>query len=182
MTDGHILSLKEKPVLTTDLFTVNETTLTLDTGNTVVHHNIARRPTVIVFPLTPKYEIYLISQYRYLYKKKLLEVIAGFVEGGENPLTTARKELREEGGIEANQLEEFARLQLMASVVKATTHFFVARDLTVGIAHPEEDEDIELIKMPLSDAVAKVMSGEINTSSSVAGILLLDKLRKEKKL
>lgn len=182
MTEGHILSLQEKPVLPTQLFTVMQTALHLDSGNTVIHHNVERLPTVSIFPITPKYELYVVSQYRYLYKKRMLEAIAGFVEGGKTPLATARKELHEEAGIEAAQLEEFARINLAGSVIKATSHLFLARELTFGQPNPEEDEDIQILKIPLSEAVEKVLAGEITTAASITGILMLDRLRKEKRL
>jgi ADP-ribose pyrophosphatase len=66
--------------------------------------------------------------------------------------------------------------------VKATSYLFLARDLSLGEQELEEDEQIEVVKIPLEKAVEKVISGEITGSATMIGILMLDKLRREKKI
>ncbi|HET9947157.1 MAG TPA: NUDIX hydrolase [Patescibacteria group bacterium] len=182
MSDCNINSLKKRTINTTTLFDVNEYTIQLKTGKTVVHHTAERRPTVSVLPVTKDGEVYLVSQYRYLLGKTSLEAMAGFVDEGESALHAAKRELSEETGIQADSWEELGTFELSASVFKGENHIFLARDLTLGDSHQEEDEDITVVKMPIEKAVQKVFTGEINVSSSVIGILLLERLKKEKKL
>jgi ADP-ribose pyrophosphatase len=180
MSQWKIIS--QKTTLKTELFDVKEITLENNLKKKKIHYEAERVPVVSVFPLTDKYEIYLVSQYRQMLKKNVLEAASGYVKTGESIITAARRELKEETGIEAEQLEEIARLQLAASVFKSKVNLFLAKGLEIGKNNLEEDEEIEIVKMSLKTAVEKVMVGEINHSASMIGILMLDKLRREKKL
>ena len=115
-------------------------------------------------------------------KKTIIEAVAGHMEKKETTIAAAKRELKEEAGIEAQQLEEIARIEMSGSVFKSKVHLFLAKGLEIGDNKPDDDEEISVIKMPLALAVEKVMSGEINHASSVIGILMLDNLRREKKL
>jgi len=172
----------EKPVFTSKLFTVIETRLTFGQKIKKTHHNAIRHQTVSVFPLNEKYDIYLVQQYRYLLGRETIKAMAGFVESNEKPLQAAKRELKEETGIEAKQWELLTKIDMSASVFKAEASLFLAKELEVIQQNQDETEDIAVIKMPLQKAVEKVMTGEIRTSATMIGILLLDKLRKEKKL
>ncbi len=179
MNEPKIIS--QKTVLKTKLFNVKDLKIVLSTGSKKTHTIAERNSTISVFPLTDSYEIYLVSQYRYLLGKTSLEAVAGFIDKGETSLAAAKRELKEETGILANQWEELARIEMAASVFKGTAHLFLAKGLEIETARPEEGENITLVKMPLKRAVEKAMNGEINVSASIIGILLLDKLHKEKK-
>jgi len=172
----------KKTVFKAELFDVKEISLKSAAGKIKIHHEIDRAPVVSVFPLTDSYEIYLISQYRYMLEKTVLEAVSGYMNKGETTIAAARRELKEETGIEALQLEEIARIQIGANVFKGAVNLFLAKGLEMGDNDPDEDEEIKLVKMPLSEAVEKVMNGEINHATSMVGILMLDKLRREKKL
>lgn len=179
MPDHKLPSISSQPLFTAKLFEVDELHITYPTGRQVIHHLVKRQPTVAVFPITPKGEVYLVKQYRYMLKKTTLEAMAGFVDAGETPLQAAKRELKEETGIQAGSWEEIMKMDMAASVVDATVHLFLARDLEIGAAAPEEDEDIEVIKTSLIEALQKVMGGEITTSATITGLLLLDKLLKK---
>jgi ADP-ribose pyrophosphatase len=180
MSQWKIVS--QKSVFKAELFDVNEITLEDDGGKKKIHHEAERAPVVSVFPLTNKYEIYLISQYRYMLKKTVLEAVAGYVRKNETMIAAARRELKEETGMDAEQLEEIARIQMAGSVFKSTVNLFLAKGLEMGENNLDDDEVISVVKMPLEQAVEKVMTGEINHASSMIGILMLDKLRSQKKL
>ncbi|HEV2339480.1 MAG TPA: NUDIX hydrolase [Patescibacteria group bacterium] len=171
-----------KQVFSAKLFHVDEVQLTYSDGDNVTHHVAIRKPTVSVFPLTDQYELYLVSQYRYLLEKQSLEAMAGFINEHETPLHAAKRELQEETGIRAEQFEFLRSIDISASVFLAKNYLFLAKGLTLGEPHPDLHESIEVVKVPLDVAVQKVMDGEITASSSIIGILLLDRLRKEKKL
>lgn len=180
MSQWKIVS--QKTILKADLFKVKEIELKNSAGKSKIHR-IAERDTIVsVFPLTNQYEIYLLSQYRYTLGKTVLEAVAGHVEKEESTIAAAKRELKEEAGISALQLEEIARIEMSGSVFKSKAHLFLAKELEMGDNNPDESEEISLVKMPLSEAVEKVMLGEINHATSMIGILMLDKLRKEKKL
>jgi len=180
MSQWKIIS--QKTTLKTELFDVKEIKFKGSAGKIKIHHEVERAPVVSVFPLTDQYDIYLISQYRSMLKKTILEAVAGFVEKNESVIAAAKRELKEEAGIEAQQLEEIARVEVAGSVIKGTVNLFLAKGLELGEVNLDEDEEISIVKMPLEQAVEKVMTGEINHAASIIGILMLDKLRMQKKL
>lgn len=180
MSQWKIIS--QKPILKAELFNVSEIELENSAGKRKIHHEAERIPIVSVFPLTDSYEIYLISEYRYMLKKTVLQAVAGHVGKKETTIASAKRELKEETGISAHQLEEIARVEMSGSVFKSKSYLFLAKGLEIGDNKLDDGEEIVLVKMPLSSAVEKVMSGEINHATSMLGILMLDKLRMQKKL
>lgn len=175
-------TLSQKTIFKAGLFSVEEIKFLSQKGKKKIHHIAKRNSTVSVFPLTETYDIYLVSQYRDTLGKAALEAVAGFIDSKETTLAAAKRELKEEAGVIAGQWEELARIEMASSVFKGTNYIFLAKELEKTSQSLQDDEEIKVIKISLQDAVDKVMSGEINVSSSVIGILLLDKLRKEKKI
>lgn len=172
----------QKSVFKGELFDVTEINFVDKAGKKKIHHVVERDPIVSVFPLIDSYEIYLVSQYRYTLKRTTLEAVAGYIEKKETILAAAKRELKEETDIEAIQWEEISRVEIAASVFKGKMHLFLAKELEIPVIAYDNEEKITLVKIRLEDAVKKVMDGEINHSASMIGILMLDKLRAQKKL
>ena len=177
---SKIRVVSQKPVFKAKLFEVFETKLVA--GKKHTYHEVRKDPVVSVFPINEKGEIYLLSQYRYFFKDYILEEVAGYIDKGEKPLAAAKRELQEEAGIKASKWTQLGSADLAASVIKGEYYLFLAQDLKLGIAKPEDDEDLSLISMPIEEAVRLVLSGKIRTAISMLGILLLDKLKQEGKL
>lgn len=180
MSQWRVIS--QKTILKAELFDVKEIVLEDDKGKKKIHHEAERTPVIAVFPLTDSYEIFLISQYRQMLKKTVLEAVSGYMKKQETTIAAAKRELKEETGISAHQLEELARIELAGSVFRSKVNLFLAKGLEIGDNNFDEDEQISVVKMPLAMAVEKVMIGEITHAASMAGILMLDKLRTQKKL
>lgn len=171
-----------KTVYKAELFHVETMQIAYPKGEKVMHEIVVRKPTVSVFPISDRYELSLVSQYRPLLEKQTLEAVAGFIDDNEMPLQAAKRELEEETGIRATQWEMLTVIDLAASVFRAKNYLFLAKGLETGKPHPDAHEDIAVVKISIEDAVRKVMTSEITLSSTIIGILLLDTLRKEKKL
>lgn len=174
--------LSEKTALSTSKFVANTYTIETD-GYKREHIDILRNPTVSIFALDTEGSIYLVSQYRYLLEREALEAPAGFMEEGEDPLLAAKRELKEETGITAKLWKKFGEIELGASVVAGVSHLFFAKDLMFGETDLDKGEKgMKLVKLSVSEAVKKAMDGDINTSASVIGILMLNNLVQEGKL
>lgn len=174
--------ISKEDFFTSEKFVVTKTIVEIN-GKQKTRYDVERKPTIAVFPISENGEIYLIREYRYLYKAYVLGCIAGFMEDDEDsPLATAKRELQEEAGLTAGKWEKLASVVMTRSVIKATSHAFVAQDITEVEAAREEDEDIAVVKVPIREAVEKVINGEIDSALSIIGILMIDKMLKEKKI
>ena len=90
---------------------------------------------------------------------------------GTDVLESAKRELKEETGLSAAKWTEIMRIHPSNSVSDEEGFVFLAEDLTYGETEFEETEKLEIIRLPLSEAVDKVMNGEITDAISVAGLL-----------
>jgi len=164
------------------LFKVKKQKILLPNGKEREYSIVERQPISVIFPISDKLELYLISQFRYLFDKKILEAVAGHIDIRETPLEVAERELKEETGITALNWREILEFETSASVIRSNVHIFLAKGIKIGKPNPEEGEEIELVKMSIEEAIKKIMNGEIKTASTIIGIFLLDKLNKEGRL
>ncbi len=171
MSNPKIIS--QKKILDARLFSIDEFEIEKD-GVHHTHRNVVQDDVSMVLPLNDENEVYLISQYRYLHDKIMLEGVAGFLEGS-TPLEAAKKELREEAGLIAQKWTHLATVERQASVVKGNVHIFLAQDLTEVGQELEEFEEIKVLKMPFKEAINKVGKGEITVAGIVAALLILEK-------
>ena len=126
---------------------------------------------VAVLAIDAEENVYLVKQFRYVVGRTSLEVVAGSVEAGEDALLAAKREAKEELGVEAATWTALAGVDLDCSIVKNEVKFFVAENLEIGKPESEGTEQIETFKIKLRDAVRKVLSGEITHAVSCALIL-----------
>ena len=122
-------------------------------------------------PVLPDGRIVLVKQYRYAAGRKLLEIPAGTLEPGEQPLECARRELREETGYEAGEMVNLLSCFMAPGYSSEAIHFFVARGLREVGKDLEPDEEIE--RLTLEEAVYKVEENAIEDAKTVIGILYL---------
>src|SRR5215204_317627 len=125
---------------------------------------------VSVLPLDDDGFIYLTKQFRYAIERKDLEIVSGAVED-EEPLEAARREAKEELGIEAAEWIDLGKIESDTSITNSRAHLFLARKLTFNEPEREGTEQIETVKMNFDEALEKVMNGEITHGQTVALIL-----------
>ncbi len=114
---------------------------------------------------------WLVGQYRFTLGQYSWEIPEGGCPLGTDPLETARRELREETGIEARNWQKILDIHVSNSVTDEAGMAFVARDLTLGEAEPEETEQLRIRKLPFAEALDMVMRGYITDSLSVAALM-----------
>jgi 8-oxo-dGTP pyrophosphatase MutT (NUDIX family) len=132
---------------------------------------VRMKPGVTVLPVDADGRVHLVRQFRYALGAESLEAPAGGVDEGEDPLDAARRELKEEMGIEADAWEPLGTVHIDTSIVHCPDHLFVARGLTVGKPDREGTEEMKTVRVPLAEAVEKVVRGEIVQASSCVLIL-----------
>ena len=129
------------------------------------------RPGVSVLALDEEGFVHLTSEYRYAVERESVEVVSGGVEDDEAPLEAAKRELREELGIEAREWTNLGTVDPFTSVVLSPARLYLARGLTHAAHEPEGTEVITAVRVPLSEAVEMVTHGEITHGPSCVLIL-----------
>jgi ADP-ribose pyrophosphatase len=137
----------------------------------VVEHTGA----VAVLPLHEDGSVSLVDQYRHAVGRRMLELPAGLLDtGSEDPVATARRELMEEVGITAREWAVLVDVVSSPGFSDEAVRVFLAQGLTeVGRpeSHLDEEADLSVVRLPLGDAVHRVLVGEILNASTVAGLL-----------
>ena len=123
----------------------------------------------------PDPEVVLIRQYRYATSGVIYEIPAGIPEDGESWEACARRELEEETGYRGADFEPLTSLFTTPGFTNEVIHFFLATGLTGGQIQRDEDEFIEVVSLPFSEALALVRKGEIRDGKSVSGLLFVDR-------
>ncbi len=129
-----------------------------------------------VIPLLPDNQIILVKQFRYPVGQVTLEVPAGKLDAeGEDPLVCAERELSEETGYTAGKIWKLTTIATTVGFSNEFIHLYAATDLIPGKQHPDDDEFINTVKIPLTAAMQLVESGKIIDAKSIISILLLAK-------
>lgn len=124
-----------------------------------------------ILPIDAEGCTYLVGQYRYTLNEYSWEIPEGGCPEGEAPLEAARRELREETGLEASHWQELGRLHTSNSVTDEWGQCYLATGLTQYEAAPEGTEKLEVRRVPFTEALGMVQAGEITDSLSVIAIL-----------
>lgn len=126
---------------------------------------------VCVAALTEQNHLLLVNQYRYPYKKPLLELPAGKLTPGEDPLECAKRELKEETGATAQNFRFLGPLYPSPGYCDEIIHMYFAKVSSQGTPRPDTDEFLEVLQIPLEKAVDMVLSGSIADAKTQAAIL-----------
>ncbi len=129
-----------------------------------------------IIPIDEAQHTWLVGQYRYTLDEYSWEIPMGGGDRRLDILTAARRELKEETGLSAGQWTNIMRLHTSNSVTDEEGFVFLAQDLTQGATEFDETEDLAIRRLPLQEAVAMVMAGEITDAISVAGLLKVARL------
>ena len=128
-----------------------------------------------VLALTRQSEVYLLREYKYGIERNSIELMSGALEGEETPLEAARRELKEELGLEADEWIDLGVVDPFTTVVHSPNYMFLALGVHEGERSPDEGEVLEVIKTAFSTAIDMVMRSEITHSASCVLILKADK-------
>lgn len=140
----------------------------LPDGAVVRQEVVEHRESMTVIALDDRERIVLVKQYRHPAQDVLLETPAGSVDPGETAEASVNRELAEETGLAARRVELIGRFYLAPGWATELMHVYLARDLYEAEAEPDEDERIEVVRLPISEWEAKVAAGEIRDAKSIA--------------
>jgi ADP-ribose pyrophosphatase len=133
---------------------------------------------VVVLGLPGDGTVVLIRNRRYAVGETLIELPAGTLEAGEEPIVCAGREPLEETGYRAGRIEALTKFYSSPGILSETMHAFVAYDLEKGQPALEEGEEIELLVTPAAQALAMIRDGQITDGKTIATLLYFDRFRK----
>lgn len=169
----HERSLGEEPVWQGGVIRVEDMAVELPDG-TLAQRDIVRHPGGVgVVALTDECLVALVRQYRAPFDRVTVEIPAGKLEPGEDPLEAARRELVEETGYTAGELVPLVSVAPSPGYTDEVVRVYLARDLTFTAQHTDGDEFLNVDLVPLDEVRAAVLSGAVIDAKTVAGILAL---------
>ncbi len=150
--------------VTADMVELSNGTVTI---REVVHH-----PGGVCVAAVDEYGgIALVRQFRYPFRSHLLELPAGKLEKGEDPLPAAKRELSEETGLEAGCWRDLGTIYTSPGFSTETLYLYLATDLHQGMAHPDPNEFLDVKRLPLAELLKMVADGSVRDAKTVVGAL-----------
>lgn len=173
---NDILDLTEKTLSRKEkyagpLFSVHTDKVLLPNGNTSIREVIEHVDGVAVLPLDERNNVLTVTQYRYVFGRTLLEIPAGKLDPGEDPVTGALRELKEETGAVPDVFLPLGRIIPACGCYSETLHLFLARGLHMEDQCLDPDEFLNVERIPFDEMVHRCMSGEIEDAKTVAAVL-----------
>ena len=166
--DGRLLHVRRDKVL-------------LPNGNETTREWVKHPGASAVLPVLEDGSVILVRQYRYPVGRVTLEIPAGKLDiPGEDPLECAKRELKEETGYTAEHYTKIFSLATTVGFSDEWIHIYLAEGLTAGEECPDEDEFINTLRMPLSEALEQVHDNTIIDGKTVTALLMYaSRLKKE---
>jgi 8-oxo-dGTP pyrophosphatase MutT (NUDIX family) len=124
-----------------------------------------------ILPLDEQNNTWLVGQYRYPLRRWSWEIPEGGCPLNTDPLESAKRELKEETGLNARSWKVLLEMDISNCVSDEISYIYLAEGITIGQAKPDESEELEVIKLPVQEAIQMVHDGEIRDSMSVAALL-----------
>lgn len=163
-------TLTSREVYRGRILRVREDTVRLPNGKTA-EREVAEHPGGVGILALDGGDVLLVRQYRYAFSHVLTEIPAGKREPGEEPFVTAQRELREEIGATAGKWTELGALIASPGCYGEVLYLYMAQELTFGDTHPDEDEFLDVVRMPFDRAVELCMTGELTDAKTVIALL-----------
>ena len=156
--DGAIIHVRRDRVL-------------LPNGHTSVREIVEHPGGVGILAVDEDGTVLLVRQYRYAFGRTLLEIPAGKREPGEEPLVTARRELREETGVTADSWTPLGQLIASPGCYDETLYLYLAQGLHSGDTDPDEDEFLSVERLSMTELTRRCLADEITDAKTVCAVL-----------
>jgi len=157
--EGAILNLRRDKV-------------TIHSGGTSFREIVEHNGGAVAVPITADGKIVMVRQYRKAFEQAVLELPAGKIEIGEEPLETIIRELQEETGYTAGKFEFLTAFYPSVGYTNEVLYIYVATELVLGETNYDENEAMDILEMDFEEVHDMVVRGEIRDAKTMLGILL----------
>ncbi|MGB0466999.1 MAG: ADP compounds hydrolase NudE [Pontibacterium sp.] len=166
--------LKITPTVSSRLFQVEELSLRFSNGAERLYERLATKGhgAVMIVPVTAEGQVLLIREYAAGLEDYTLTLPKGLIDPGENPHQAADRELKEEAGFGANQLDSLKLMTSAPNYMGHSIHVIIARDLHPCRLPGDEPEELEVISWPLDDLENLVMQAEFTEGRAIAALYM----------
>ena len=134
----------------------------------VVHHS----GSAVIVPVHDDGTVVLVRQYRHPAVRYLLEAPAGTLGEGERPDVGAARELQEELGLVSARLEKLSEFFVSPGFLEEKMWVFLATELSEGKQKLDDDEVLDIVRLPIAEALEMITSGEIQDAKTIIGLML----------
>jgi ADP-ribose pyrophosphatase len=145
----------------------------LPSGRETTREVVDHPDCVAIVAVDAENNVILVRQFRYALARELLEIPAGVIEPGEEPVYSAFRELEEETGYTAARMERLGGFYSSPGCFTEFLHLFLATELEPGHKAVQDDEITEVVPVPLEQVRNLIISGELRDAKSIAGLLSL---------
>lgn len=147
-------------------------TVRMPSGRETRREIVEHRDCVAIVAIDADDNVLMVNQFRQSVEKELLEIPAGGIDPDEDPLTTVRREMREETGYLPQKVERLGGFYSTPGYCTEYLHLYLATDLTPSQLYAEDTESIKLVRVPVSQIPTLITSGKICDAKSIAGLLI----------
>ncbi len=163
--------IERKEIYKGRIFDVTEDTVMLPNGEKGVYSRIFHNGASAVIAVDGEDRIIFVRQFRVPCDGEFLEIPAGRLEKGEDPLDGAKRELEEETGYVSESINYFIKLHLCVGYSNEVIYYFIAKGLIPGSQNLDEDEFVTVERYTAEQAADMIKSGMITDAKTVAGVL-----------
>ena len=153
------------------IFTIVHDIAELENGETAIRDVLLHSGGVCVIPVTDNNEIFMVKQFRYPFREVTTEIPAGKLEKGESHYECGRRELVEETGFTCTEYIYLGEIYPTPAYNTEIIHVYLARGLNLKEQNLDDDEFLDVEKIPLTQAVEMVMDGRIKDAKTQIAIL-----------
>lgn len=163
--------LRRRDIFDGKILKVHVDNVRLPNGKEAIREVVDHVDGVAVLAMDEEDRVLVVRQYRYVFGRTLDELPAGKLDPGEDPVTGALRELREETGAEPQTFLPMGKIIPAPGCYGETLHLFLAKGLTFGAQNLDEDEFLNVERVPFNEMVHRCMNGEIDDAKTVAAVL-----------
>lgn len=165
------MSAQEREIYAGRIVTLRLKYLPQPDGSRRLREIVEHAPGAAVVAIDDQQRVVLVRQERPAVAAHILELPAGLLDPGEQPIDCARRELAEETGLSARSVEPLVSFYTSPGFSTELIHIFLGTGLEEARLPRDEEEEIEVVRMPVDDAIAQVLRGELSDAKTLTGLL-----------